>query len=211
MAATSSTAGGTDHWERRYRERRADELSWTEAAPTASLELIAAARLPRQAGILDAGGGAAGLAAALSQAGYTDLTVADISAAALARARAGLGERAAAIIWVEADLRDHDFGRRFELWHDRAAFHFMVTEADREGYLRTLERSLAPGGHLVLAGFGPAGPSECSGLPVARRDAEEIAALLGDGYALVSSHPHQHRTPSGAVQEFVYAHFQRRR
>ncbi|MGE5408701.1 MAG: class I SAM-dependent methyltransferase, partial [Syntrophothermus sp.] len=185
-------------------------LSWTEPAPTTSLELIAEAAIPLDAAIIDVGGGASMLAGELLLAGYADVTVADISAAALARARSELGEAGGRVRWIETDVRRADFGRAFALWHDRAVFHFMVSEEDRRAYLRTLGRSLAPGGHLVLATFGPEGPSECSGLPVRRYDAAAIAGLLGEEYELVSARLHEHRTPRGAAQQFVYAHLERR-
>jgi SAM-dependent methyltransferase len=197
------------HWQRRYSENPTDSLSWTEDLPRTSLELIEEAALPGEAAIVDIGGGASRLAGELIQRGYGDLTVADISAKAMEQARADLGEDAARVRWVEADVRSHDFGRHFDLWHDRAVFHFMVEEADREAYLAVLDRSLKPGGHLILATFGPHGPTECSGLPVRRYDATDLADLLSD-YDLLSCRQQDHRTPSGNLQQFIYAHLRRR-
>jgi SAM-dependent methyltransferase len=197
------------HWRRIYAERRSDELSWTEAAPAASLTLIDEAGLPIDAAILDVGGGMSKLAAELLRHGYGDVTVADISAEALARAKADLGEAASRVSWVEADVRSHDFHRRFDLWHDRALFHFMVEPADRDGYLATLNRSLRPSGHVILATFGPDGPTQCSGLPVLRYDAESLRGALGDDFELVSSQLTEHRAPSGRSQQFLYAHLRR--
>jgi ubiquinone/menaquinone biosynthesis C-methylase UbiE len=194
------------HWQRIYGERRSDELSWTEAAPTASLALIDEAGLLLDAAILDVGGGMSKLASELLRRGHGDVTVADISAEALARAKTDLGEAASRVSWVEADVRSHDFGRRFDLWHDRAVFHFMVEPADRDGYLATLGRTLQPGGHVVLATFGPEGPTECSGLPVQRYDAESISQTFGAGYELVSTRLVEHLTPRGRRQQFLYAH-----
>lgn len=108
--------------------------------------------------------------------------------------------------WIEADVRDHEFGRRYDLWHDRALFHFMVDSVDRRAYLATLERGLAPGGHVVIATFGPEGPRRCSGLPVHRYDVEALRAALGDRFKLCSTRRHRHLTPAGAAHEFVYAH-----
>jgi SAM-dependent methyltransferase len=198
--------GDREHWERVYTERKPDAVSWFEPFPRSSLAMIDALGLPLDAPIVDVGGGASRLAAELARRGYTDITVVDISAEALKRARQGFLE-ADRIEWVLADIREHDFGRRFALWHDRAVFHFMVSPKDRSAYLTTLECSLEPTGHVAMATFGPEGPTRCSGLPVARYGAGGLAATLGDRAALVSSHLEQHRTPSGASQQFLYAHF----
>lgn len=197
------------HWQQVYAERNAEEMSWTEEMPAASLALIEEAALPLDAAILDLGGGASRLAGELLQRGYSDVTVADISTEALERAKADLGNGAAGVTWIEADVRDHDFGRRFDLWHDRAVFHFMIAPAEQSGYLAVLNRTLRPDGHLIIATFSPEGPSECSGLPVKRYDAAAIANTFGSDFNLVSSRLKDHRTPSGAVQPFTYAHLQR--
>ena len=199
-----------EHWQRTYSERPTDRLSWTEDLPTTSLALIEEAALPAEAAILDMGGGTSRLAGELVRRGYSDVTVADISPTALERAKAELGEGADRVGWVVADARDHDFGRCFDLVHDRAVFHFMVDDRDREAYLRALNRSLKPGGHLILATFGPEGPTQCSGLPVRRYDAAALVDLLGPDYELRSSRQQDHRTPSGNLQQFVYAHLRRR-
>ena len=196
------------HWERIYEQKEPEEVTWFEALPETSLELIEQAGIGKEAPIIDGGGGSSRLAGALLAAGYTDVTVADISGAALERAREELGEAGGGINWVQADLREHDFGRAFALWHDRAVFHFMVEPADRDRYLRTLRGALQPGGHLVLAGFGPEAPPTCSGLPVRRYRPDEVRELLPD-FELVSSRFQLHNTPSGNRQQFFYAHLVR--
>jgi SAM-dependent methyltransferase len=193
------------HWEATYAAKPSDQLSWYEAEPHRSLELIEEAGLERSAAVIDVGGGTSRLAAALLEIGYTDVTVADISSTALERAQAALGSAAGRIDWVQADVRNHDFGRTFDLWHDRAVLHFMVTPEDRSGYLRTLGRSLTPGGQVVISTFGPQGPTRCSGLPVIRYGADALADALGAGFTLRSSHIDVHRTPSGAEQQFLCA------
>lgn len=198
------------HWQRTYAQRAVAELSWTEQVPSTSLELIAEAGLARDAALIDVGGGASGLAKELLRAGYSDVTVADISTEALERAQSDLGADAGRITWIEADLRDHDFGRRFDLWHDRAVLHFMVADSDRNGYLECLNRAVAPGGHLVLATFGPEGPERCSGLLVQRYEAQTLLETVGSEFELVSSRITDHRTPSGRHQQFLYIHLQRR-
>jgi SAM-dependent methyltransferase len=207
----AAVAGDRAHWDDRYSTRAPEEASWYESRPRRSLELIQATGLGHEASILDVGGGASSLAAELLRAGYADLTVADVSPAALARARAHLGSDAARVTWIEADVRSHDFGRLYDLWHDRAVFHFMVSPADREGYLVVLRRTLRPGGHLIIATFGPQGPTRCSGLPVQRYSAEDLLSVVGEDFALASSSITTHRTPSGASQQFLYARLLRSR
>jgi ubiquinone/menaquinone biosynthesis C-methylase UbiE len=198
-----------DHWQSVYSEKDPTEVSWYQRIPTASLQLIEAADLPRERPLLDVGGGASKLAGELLDRGYSDITVADISASALSKAQAQLGSSAKAIEWLEADVRSHDFARRYDLWHDRAAFHFMVDPKDQEAYLDTLQRTLKPGGHLVIATFGPDGPTRCSGLPVARYGSADLAERLGPGFQLISEALEVHDTPAGIHQQFLYAHFQR--
>lgn len=197
------------HWERVYEQREPDEVSWYEPLPQRSLALIASAHLGRNAAIIDVGGGTSSLAAELVSAGYVDVTVADISARALERARQEAGEAGERVDWVQADVRRHEFGRRFDLWHDRVLFHFMVEEHDQEAYLATLDSSLSPGGHLIIATFGPAGPERCSGLPVTRYGEGELADRLGSRFEKVRSDLAMHRTPSGGEQQFLWAHFRR--
>ena len=194
------------HWERLYMEREPEQLSWYQPVPEISLALIEEAGLPLDAAILDVGGGTSKLAGLLVARGYRDVTVADISQAALQRARAELGSAGRPVTWVQADVRVHDFARGFDLWHDRAVFHFMVKAGDRDRYVAVLRRTLRPGGHAILATFSPDGPTHCSGLPVARYEADELSRLVGADFELVSSRLDQHRTPSGRSQSFVYVH-----
>jgi ubiquinone/menaquinone biosynthesis C-methylase UbiE len=198
-----------DHWEHTYAAREPDRVSWFQDLPARSIELIEAAKLERAAGIIDVGGGASSLAAELLKGGHTDVTVADISAGALERARDALGQDSRRVRWLQADVRMYDFARTFELWHDRAVFHFMVTVADREAYLATLRRALAPGRHLVILTFGPAGPTQCSGPPVQRYDIDALRVTLGPQFSVLSSGLEAHKTPSGNQQQFLYAHLAR--
>jgi SAM-dependent methyltransferase len=197
------------HWRNVYAQREPDAVSWFEANPATSLAMIEEAELGRDAAILDVGGGASRLAAELLRDGYSDVTVADISVGALKRAKSELGEDADRVTWIEADVRQHDFGRLFDFWHDRALFHFMVDPDDRDDYVDTLRRTLRPGGHLVLSTFGPDGPTQCSGLPVSRYHAEELSSVLRPDFELLSSRLQDHETPSGARQQFVYVLLQR--
>jgi ubiquinone/menaquinone biosynthesis C-methylase UbiE len=193
------------HWEQTYAEKASDRLSWFQDLPRRSLQLIEATELGRTAGIIDVGGGASCLAAELLKRGHTDVTVADISLSALERARDGLGSEGRRVRWLHADVRTYDFARTFDLWHDRAMFHFMVTAADKSEYLATLRRTLVPRGNLVIMTFGPKAPAQCSGLPVQRYDVDSLQATLGSEFSVVSSGLEAHKTPSGNEQQFLYA------
>lgn len=197
------------HWETVYREKREDEVSWFQERPGRSLELIERTGLPRDAKIVDVGGGASRLVDALLDAGYSDLAVVDIAEAALARTRARLGARADRVRWIASDLTSWTPDAMFDLWHDRAVFHFMVTPEDRSAYLANLRRAVKPGGHVILATFAANGPERCSGLPVQRYEPAELAAVLGEELRLVESIREEHPTPAGRVQAFQYSRFQR--
>ena len=175
-------------------------MSWFEPSSETSLGLIAEAGIPRDAAIVDVGGGASRLAGGLLSAGYTDVTVADVSAAALDAAREQLGDDAGNVEWVEADALTHDFGRRFDLWHDRALMHFMIDASEVTAYVEAALRAVRPGGHLVVATFGPDGPTRCSGLAVRRNGPEELSGVLAPGFEPVSSRLVDHHTPAGAEQ-----------
>jgi 2-polyprenyl-3-methyl-5-hydroxy-6-metoxy-1,4-benzoquinol methylase len=191
------------HWDRVYETKARTEVSWFERSADTSLALIEQARPAPDAAIIDVGGGASPLAAQLVGAGYRDVTVADISAAALDQAREMAGEQADGITYLLTDVAD-SLDRTYALWHDRALFHFMV-DPDRTGaYLETLAAAVEAGGHAVIATFGPEGPTECSGLPVVRYDAAALAELLPD-FELESSRYEIHKTPGGKEQQFLYA------
>ena len=190
------------HWDRVYADKEPDRVSWYQAEPRSSLAVIDQLDLPLDAPLIDVGGGASHFAQRLVERGHTDVTVADISKRALERAREGFPD-SDRVEWVVADVRNHDFGRTFAVWHDRAVFHFMVTPEDREAYLATMRRSLQPDAHIVMATFGPDGPTRCSGLPTTRYGADDLAETVG--FRLVSSHLEDHRTPGGVTQQFLYA------
>lgn len=196
------------HWQRIHETHGPGEVSWYEPAPERSLELIRAADIPLEAPLLDVGGGAGLLVDHLLRSGYGDVTVLDLAPAALGQARARLGPAAARATWIVADITSFVPERRYLLWHDRAVLHFLLRPEEQRRYLAALRKGLAPHGHVVLATFGPEGPEQCSGLPVQRYSLAALEALLGAGFQLRSSRIHQHRTPGGATQQFLYAWFQ---
>ena len=197
------------HWQQIYGQREPKRLSWYEPVPAASLSMIQEAGLPLDAAILDVGGGTSKLAGQLLAAGYRDVTVVHVAPQALGRARAELGADADRVRWIEADIRWHDFEHRFDLWHERAVFHFVVAPGDQGRCVSALRRTLRADDHLIIASFSPEGPTQCSGLPVARYGATDLSRVLGEEFEFVSSRLEQHRTPAGHEQQFLYAHFRR--
>jgi SAM-dependent methyltransferase len=188
-----------EHWDGRYADETA--FSWFEPQALTSVDRIAAVA-DTSASVVDVGGGASRLVDALLARGHRDLTVIDISGAALARARERVG--VAPVSWVCADVREWHPDRAFDVWHDRAAYHFLVDPDDQQRYWRLVREALPAGGHVVLATFAADGPTMCSGLPVQRYDADALAAAMGDGFALVSADVLPHTTPGGAVQPFQW-------
>lgn len=197
-----------DHWQRVYQANAPTEVSWYEAVPQHSLDLIQATGVHHTAPIIDVGGGASRLVDHLLMAGYSDLTVLDIAPAALENAQSRLGDAAAAVNWVVSDVNSFHPKRRYALWHDRAALHFLTSEQDQIQYLRVMTSALEPKGHVVLAAFGPEGPTHCSGLPVQRYSVDRLGALLGAGFQLRRSELHVHPTPAGRAQQFLWSWWQ---
>ena len=191
-----------DHWESVYATKDDTHLSWTQTDPAESLALIAEAGPIGR--VIDIGGGTSPLPARLLERGYS-VTVLDISEAALHRAQKRLGEFADRIRWIHADLTQMADLGSFDVWHDRALFHFLLDPADRAAYRNTLGRSVPAGGHAVIATFSLEGPEKCSGLPVQRYSGETLAAELGPEWTLLKSVPETHTTPWGAPQAFQYS------
>ena len=199
----ASLGNRSTHWDDRYRTVDADQVSWFEAEPTLSLELLDLAGVTAAASVIDVGGGASRLAGALVARGHADVTVLDLSTEALARARAGLSHPDT-VHWVVADLLTWSPTFRYDVWHDRAVFHFLVDPRDRAAYRAVMRRALAPGGTIVVATFAEDGPTMCSGLPVRRYSADELLDELGPGLTPAATGRHDHMTPAGSVQHFAW-------
>jgi SAM-dependent methyltransferase len=198
-----------EHWQGVYSRKAEDEVSWYQERPTISASLIARTGAGHNARIVDVGGGASRLVDALLESGHEQVAVLDIAAAALDRARRRLGARAAGVTWIASDVARWHPVAPFDVWHDRAVFHFMVRPEEREAYRATLLRALRGGGHAIIATFAADGPERCSGLPVMRYEPETLAAELGPDLELIESVHDGHVTPSGHVQRFQYSHFVR--
>ena len=193
------------HWEQVYTTKDTSAVSWFQVHADMSMRLIKATGLGADAAIIDVGGGASTLVDDLLRAGYVNLTVLDLSAAALAESRRRLGSRGASVRWTEADITRAEFApHSLDVWHDRAVFHFLITEEDRTAYVHQVLKALKPGGHVIMATFGAHGPTQCSGLPVVRYAPEALHAEFGDAFTLISHEEQLHRTPAGLDQPFIY-------
>ena len=194
-----------NHWEQVYSTKATTEVSWFQEHAKLSLKLIQDAGIPRSAEIIDVGGGASILVDDLLANGYQHITVLDISGAALAAASTRLGAQAANVKWLEANILDVRLPEHtYDVWHDRAVFHFLLTPEQRHAYVQTVLRSVKPGGLVIVATFGEDGPSMCSGLPVMRYSANELHQEFGEPFTLLGHEKESHKTPAGKVHGFVY-------
>jgi 2-polyprenyl-3-methyl-5-hydroxy-6-metoxy-1,4-benzoquinol methylase len=194
-----------EHWENVYSTKATNEVSWFQEHAELSLKLIRDAGVPCTASIIDVGGGASTLVDDLLSSGYERVTVLDLSCAALTTAKARLGARASAVQWVEANVLEAKFSvHEFDVWHDRAVFHFLTTAAERNAYVQAVLRFVKPGGLVIVATFAEDGPNKCSGLPVMRYGASELHAEFGEPFLLLGHEKELHHTPGGTEQKFVY-------
>jgi hypothetical protein len=191
------------HWHDVYADSTVTEVSWFQPEPVSSIELIRATGVPPDSPIVDIGGGASMLVDRLLDEGYRDLTVLDVAGNALASARSRLGQRSDHVSWIVADLLRWRPDRHYQVWHDRAVFHFLTDPADRQRYRSVLNRALEPGGYVVIGTFAADGPTRCSGLPTARYGAAALAAEL-PGYRVLHRRREEHVTPTGRVQPFTW-------
>lgn len=194
-----------EHWEQVYETKAETEVSWFQPHAELSLKLIRAANASNDVSIIDVGGGASTLVDDLLAAGSRKLTVLDLSAAALAKARQRLGERAAAVTWIEGNILDAPLpAQAYDVWHDRAVFHFLTDEAERHAYVAAVLHAVKPGGLVIVATFAEDGPTKCSCLPVMRYAASELHAQFGAPFQMLGHEKESHHTPGGNEQKFVY-------
>jgi len=200
---------GAAHWDKVYTARREDQVSWFQDQPGPSLKLLELVGAKPDGAVIDIGGGASRLADSLLARGFSDVSVLDLSATALEAARARLGDAGTRVHWIVADMTTWTPTRAYDVWHDRAALHFLTDPADQRAYAARLRAALKPGGCAILATFAPDGPEKCSGLPVQRHDSASLAALLGPDFTLLDTRRHDHETPGGATQRFQFSTFRR--
>jgi trans-aconitate methyltransferase len=204
-----SDANREAHWQNVYRTRGENEVSWFQEDPTPSLELIDLAKPVPESPIVDIGGGASRLVDCVVARGFLRVSVLDISEASLEVARSRLGELAGAVQWIVADVTKWMPAQTFDVWHDRAAFHFLIDPADRAAYIACMKNAVRPGGHIIIGTFALDGPEKCSGLPVRRYDAAALAEEFGEGVELVAARRHDHTTPWHSRQRFQFCVFRR--
>ncbi len=198
------------HWENVYSTKASDTVSWFQPHAQTSLEFIYRTGVTQSSALIDVGGGASTLIDDLLALNFNHLSVLDLSGAALKASQNRLGEQAQRVQWIEADITTVDFREHsFDLWHDRAVFHFLTHPEDRQSYRRVLLHALKPGGHLILATFADDGPEKCSGLAVQRYDTAALQHILGPAFTLRHHQRETHTTPFGTTQQFLYCDFQR--
>jgi len=195
----------SEHWEKVYQNKPFDTVSWYAPRLGESLRLTEQLCPNKDAAVVDIGGGESTLVDDLLRQGYQDLSVLDISSTAIDFTKRRLGASASQVSWHVGDVTRFDFGsKQFDLWHDRAVFHFLTNETDRQAYVNLVRRSVKPGGHVLMATFGPNGPLKCSGLDVVRYDDQQLHHEFGDGFRLLGSELTAHHTPMGTDQQFLY-------
>jgi len=193
------------HWEKIYREKSPDAVSWYRAHLETSLGLIEKAAPQRDASIIDVGGGESTLVDDLLAHGYRNITVLDVSQTAIDVTKRRLGPAAERVQWIVGDITKTDLApAAYEVWHDRAVFHFLTAVEERVAYVRQVWRAVKAGGHVLVSTFGPEGPTKCSGLEVVRYDAEALHAEFGVRFRLLDSFKELHHTPFGTTQQFLY-------
>ncbi len=194
-----------EHWEHVYQTKQADQVSWFQAEARLSRKLIERVAPDRSARIIDIGAGASTLVDGLVSAGYQNLTVLDISPAALGVAQRRLGQTVTSITWLAADVLTAGLGAaNYDVWHDRAVFHFLTEERDRRRYVAQVRAAVRPGGHVLVATFAEDGPMRCSGLDVTRYSPRALHHEFGGAFSLIESHREIHTTPAGTQQAFTY-------
>ncbi len=198
------------HWEHVYQTRHADQVSWFQEHAELSLQFIRSTGVAKDGHIMDVGGGASTLVDDLLREGYCNLTVLDISAAALHAAQQRLGGNAAKVRWMEADITQIQLPEAsVDVWHDRAVFHFLTSPGERQRYVQNVQRTVKPGGHVIVATFAEDGPLQCSGLDIMRYCPDTLHGEFGKAFDLVNSTDEMHHTPSGTDQHFIYCYCRR--
>ena len=197
------------YWQRVYQTKQLSEVSWYQQVPTESLQFVQQLNIPLSAAIIDIGGGDSLLADHLLQVGYTDITVLDISEAAISRAKKRLGVQASKIHWIVADVLELEVDKKFDCWHDRATFHFFTTDKEIEQYISTANKHLNDSGKLIMGTFSADGPDKCSGLSVKQYSENNLTKILKQWFTKIKCIHSEHLTPFNTIQQFLFCSFKK--
>lgn len=197
------------HWENIYNTKKLNEVGWFQKVPQTSLDFINELKLPKDAAIIDIGGGDSYLAPTLLELGYTDVTVLDLSANAIKLAKKRLGKKAGLINWIVNDITEFKPARKYDCWHDRAAFHFLINEVNIEKYVNMATEAISSMGNLIIGTFSLNGPKECSNLPIRQYSKELLQKVFKNNFILKEAQSPVHKTPGGSEQHFVFCGFER--
>lgn len=198
-----------DHWDNVYAQKGPMDVSWYQRSPTISLQLIASTGIDHPSKVIDIGGGASVLVDKLLEAGYTDVTVLDISVNSIHYAKERLKGQAEQVTWIVSDITEFAPVCAYDVWHDRAVFHFLTDPKDRQSYVEVMKKAVNPGGHVIISAFALQGPPKCSGLNVERYSMEKMAGELGKDFKFVKSVDEIHLTPGKKEQKFIYGYFKK--
>jgi 2-polyprenyl-3-methyl-5-hydroxy-6-metoxy-1,4-benzoquinol methylase len=199
-----------EHWEDIWTRKKSNQVSWYQEYPKPSIDLILSTNPNKDAKIIDVGGGDSNLVEKLLDLGFSDITVLDISAKALKRAKERLGKRAEMVKWIECDIREFDTNNRYDIWHDRALLHFLTTEKDLKNYVELTGKHVKASGYVILSTFSTNGPMMCSGLDTKQFSEESVKKLFVNGFEHIKSFEEEHKTPFGVSQIFIYTIFRRK-
>ncbi|HET6992068.1 MAG TPA: class I SAM-dependent methyltransferase [Bacteroidia bacterium] len=198
-----------EHWENIYATKQADEVSWFQVYPKTSMEFVRLFKLGKDAKIIDIGGGDSHFVDSLIEEGFTNITVLDISANAIARAKKRLGEKAKLVHWIVSDVTEFVPAEHYDFWHDRAAFHFLLSEELADKYVEIAKKGIAPNGFLVLGTFSESGPEKCSGLKIHQYSEQSMSRKFENGFKRIKCISEDHLTPFNTTQNFLFCSFQR--
>ena len=199
-----------EHWEDVWTRKKSDQVSWYQQDPTTSIELIQSTNPSKDAQIIDVGGGDSNLVGKLLYLGFKNITILDISANALSRAKERLGRNAELVTWIESDIREFDTNDRYDIWHDRALLHFLTSEEDLKNYAELTRKHVKKGGYLIISTFSTNGPMMCSGLDTKQFSEDSVKKLFSDGFEHITSFEQEHKTPFGSSQIFIYSTFRKK-
>jgi hypothetical protein len=198
-----------EHWENVFATKAENEVSWFQLYPKTSVEFVKLFNLPKNAAIIDIGGGDSSFVDALIAEGYTDITVLDISSNAIERAKKRLGTKAGMVKWIVSDVTQFSPERKYDFWHDRAAFHFLTTNELADKYVQIAKGGIRECGYLILGTFSEKGPDKCSGLEVKKYSQESMSDKFEDGFNRIKCIEEEHQTPFHTTQSFLFCSFQR--